>query len=146
MDQPAFMDYENEQIRWRLIEIFNTGVPIPAKNQNALFGKLQVTGRIEHHKQGSGLSLPIARSAVENHGGKLFLVSDAANGNSFYMLLPFLDAVPVLPAIRGSNSWNEIDECFGGTASDKKVCKVANPTSLKVELEHVGSSTFCDLN
>ncbi len=68
-DQPGWLEWSDEEVQWRLIEIHNTGRAIPRSRLDALFGKFELVGRIEHHSRGSGLSLPIAKAAVEQHGG-----------------------------------------------------------------------------
>ena len=94
MQQPSYQAWDGEDLRWRLIEIHNTGPAISPEQKQALFGKFELVGRIEHHKRGSGLSLPIAKSVVEQHGGRIFLHSDAETGTSIYLLLPTLRDVP----------------------------------------------------
>jgi len=37
---------------------------------------------------GSGLGLPIARSIVETHGGKIGVVSEVGEGTTFWVELP----------------------------------------------------------
>ena len=44
---------ENRAQYERLIEVFNTGDPIPEDRRKALFGKFELVGRIEHHHKGS---------------------------------------------------------------------------------------------
>lgn len=88
MSQQSFDAYSSLNITWRIIEVFNTGEAIPNERRDALFGKFEIIGRIEHHQRGSGLSLPIAQSAVENHGGRIFVHSVKLQGNSFFIMLP----------------------------------------------------------
>ena len=139
LDQPSYQQWEDEEIRWRLIEIFNSGEPIPKDRRKALFGKFELVGRIEHHHHGSGLSLPIAQGAVECHGGRIFLCSDAKDGNSFYLLLPTLLDPEVVREAMNKHLWDDAVEGIGGTAGDKKVGQVADLTALKVEVDDLGS-------
>ena len=90
--QRSFRDYENLSLEWLLVEVYNTGAVIPEDRRRALFGKFELVGRIEHHHKGSGLSLPIAKAAIESHGGRIFLDSADRDGNSFYLLLPCVTA------------------------------------------------------
>lgn len=117
-------------ISWRLLEIFNTGEPIPAERRRALFSKFQVVGAIEHHQKGSGLSLPIALAAVEHHGGAIFHESDGREGNSFYLLLPTVPA---------SVSVQEQRDGVGGAAGDEEVDQTGHSAGLDVELDDGGA-------
>jgi signal transduction histidine kinase len=86
--QASYGRWAHEELTWRMIEIFNTGDPIPEDRRKALFGKFELVGRIEHHHKGSGLSIPIANSAVKHHGGSIQVHADKKLGNSFFLLLP----------------------------------------------------------
>lgn len=136
--QPSFRDYENTPIHWQLIEVFNTGAPIPEDRRHALFGKFELVGRIEHHHKGSGLSLPIAQAAIEHHGGRIFLDSSDRDGNSFFLLLP---CVPTgVGAPHGTaNLWNQAGQGHGRVAGNEKVGQVRDPARLEIELQHTGA-------
>ena len=137
--QASFGKWRREEITWRLIEIFNTGDPIPADRRKALFGKFELVGRIEHHHKGSGLSIPIASSAVKNHGGRILVHADHRLGNSFFLLLPTLrsDAVPDPGGSLGSG--NQELEGVGGGSGHEKVGQVADAAPLEVEFDDTGS-------
>jgi signal transduction histidine kinase len=140
MEQSSYRQWEGEEIRWRLVEVFNSGEPIPEDRRTALFGKFELVGRIENHKQGSGLSLPITRGAVECHGGQVYLHSDKRDGNSFFILLPTIldqDAVSVAMAL---DLWDEVNQGVGGAAGDKKMGEVTDLASFKVEIDDLGSA------
>lgn len=134
--QPSFRDYRDEDFRWRMIEIFNTGEPIPADRRAALFGKFELVGRIENHQKGSGLSLPIAKAAVESHGGRIFLYSDGKDGNSFFLMLPTVLCRPASDDDLG----DDVDQSVSGAAGDEDVGEVGNPTSIEVELNDLCAS------
>jgi signal transduction histidine kinase len=137
--QASYSRWEHEKLTWRLIEFFNTGDPIPEDRRKALFGKFELVGRIEHHHKGSGLSMPIANSAVKNHGGRILVHADQRLGNSFFLLLPTLrsDATPGpgpnldLP--------NQEPQRVGRRAGDEKVGQVTDATRFEVELDDSGS-------
>jgi len=137
-EQPAFSDWEEEELRWRLIEVFNSGEPIPEEKREALFGKFELVGSIEHHQRGSGLSLPIAQGAVACHGGRILLHSDGQDGNSFFLLLPtLLDARYVEAAL--SASWDEFGQGVGGASGNEEVGEVADGAALEVEVQDAGA-------
>ncbi len=135
--QPSFCPYEDLPIVWRLIEVFNTGEAIPAERREALFGKFELVGRIEHHQRGSGLSLPIAKSAVENHGGRICVHSVKLQGNSFYLLLPTVAAAELKNAYSTTASaGQEQGHGIASGSGDKKVGQVTDLAGLKVEFHY----------
>ncbi len=134
MSQGSFRAYEDEEISWRVIEVFNTGRPIPADRRRALFGKFELVGRIENHQRGSGLSLPIAQCAVQHHGGRIF-VHSTDEGNSFYLLLPTLRG----PAAGADGLGDDQAEGLRGVAGHEEVGQVADPAGLEVELDDAGA-------
>ncbi len=139
LDQPSYQEWEDESIRWRLIEVFNSGDPIPDDRRKALFGKFELVGRIEHHHKGSGLSLPIAQGAVECHGGRILLHSDEKDGNSFYLLLPTLLDQAVVNEAMVTHLWDELSQGVGGAAGNKKMGQVADLATLKVKVDDSGA-------
>lgn len=134
-EQQTFEDYEDEDLRWRLVEIFNTGQPIPADRRAALFGKFELVGPIENHQKGSGLSLPIAKAAAESHGGRIFLHSDGQDGNSFFLLLPTLDDRLEPRPEKRKWSRKERDKGFGRAAWDEEVSQARDSTPFNIELD-----------
>ncbi len=142
LEQPSYQEWEDEDIRWRLIEVYNSGEPIPEGRRKALFGKFELVGRIEHHHKGSGLSLPIAQGAVECHGGRILWHSDKTDGNSFYLLLPTLLDPTVINEAMAAQLWDDISQGVGSTAGHKKVGQVADLTALKVKVDDSGSAIY----
>jgi signal transduction histidine kinase len=136
--QKSFQDYATSPIRWLLVEIFNTGEPIPEDRRRALFGKFELVGRIEHHSKGSGLSLPIAQAAIEHHGGRIFLDSADRDGNSFYLLLPCVP-VGIGATPDPENLWDQAGQGPGGVAGHEQVGQVRDAARLEVELQHTGA-------
>jgi signal transduction histidine kinase len=138
--QPAYAHWAGRQLRWRLIEVFNTGEPIPEDRQAALFGKFELVGRIEHHQQGTGLSLPIAGAAMETHGGRILVRSVPGEGNSFYLLLPtIMDAEGDLAGTIPGSGHDEA-EGIGGGAGDEQVDLGGDPAGLDVEFDDAGAA------
>ncbi len=138
--QDSFRHWEKDKLTWRLIEIFNTGDPIPEDRRKALFGKFELVGRIEHHQKGSGLSLPIANSAIKNHGGSILVHADNNLGNSFFLLLPTLPMGTVPGYGRDPQLRNKVIQGDGRRSRDKKVGQVADAPGFEVELHDTGSS------
>ena len=142
--QASYRHWEHEEITWRLIEIFNTGEPIPEDRREALFGKFELVGRIEHHQKGSGLSMPIASSAVKNHGGSIMIHADPKLGNSFFLLLPTLRSGAVAnPGLNGGPDQllpDQMAESFGGRTGDKKIGQMADASRFEIEFDDAGSS------
>jgi len=83
-----------------IIQVSDTGVGIPAKEQERVFqpyyqvsrGKGHQTtplGEAKRHSD-SGLGLAIAKFLVELHGGKIWLKSTVGQGSSFFFSLPMV--------------------------------------------------------
>ncbi len=136
MGQASMQEWEDEELRWRIIEIFNSGEPIPEDRIGALFGKFEIVGRIENHQKGSGLSLPIAQAAVVHHGGGIFVNSNGKTGNSFFVLLPTIIEQQDNRIESGSGLWDDALQGVSSVAGDKKVGKVTDPAGLKVEFDN----------
>ena len=66
-----------------LIQVVDTGPGIPEGMQQEIFHPY-VSGR----KGGTGLGLPTARRIVEEHGGRIFVDSEAGKGTAFTIQLP----------------------------------------------------------
>ena len=139
-EQQAFEDFEDEDLRWRMVEIFNTGSPIPVDRRAALFGKFEIVGRIENHQKGSGLSLPIAKAAAESHGGRIFLHSDGMDGNSFFLMLPSLDDRAEGRTPKKKSIVHERDKGFGRAAWDEDVSQAGDSTPFDIELDDLCTS------
>ena len=142
--QASYRRWEHEELTWRLIEIFNTGDPIPEDRRKALFEKFELVGRIEHHHKGSGLSMPIASSAVKNHGGRILVHTDRKLGNSFFLLLPTLSS-KALPAAKqepdlGNVPGDQEHQGIGGRTGDKEVSQMSDAARFEVEFDHPGTS------
>ncbi|MBE0529593.1 MAG: HAMP domain-containing histidine kinase [Rhodospirillales bacterium] len=139
-EQPGWLPWSGEQVAWRLLEIHNTGRAIPRHRLDALFGKFELVGRIEHHSRGSGLSLPIAKAAVEQHGGRILVRSEEGWGTAFYLLLP------TLPAVAGSAGglWDDAPQGVGRRTGHEQVGVAADRAGLEVELDHHGAARAGD--
>ncbi len=69
-----------------LIEVADTGSGIPHEDLQRIFEKFERSG--DHHQEGSGLGLPIAKAIVELHQGRIWAESQVGKGSSFFVSLP----------------------------------------------------------
>ena len=76
----------------------DTGIGITPENQGKVFESFyQVSGSLASKTSGTGLGLPLARSFVKLHGGRMWVESEGeGKGSQFYFTLP---VQPVLPEI-----------------------------------------------
>lgn len=81
---------ENEDgVRRLLIEVFDTGIGVPANRQRQLFKPFaQARGRLDVRLGGSGLGLAICRDIATNLGGTLEFNSEAGVGTAVRVTLP----------------------------------------------------------
>ena len=80
------------------ISICDTGVGIPPEEHEAVFDEFHQVGlTTKGLKEGTGLGLAITRRLVENHGGRIWVQSEAGKGSRFSFTLPAgrAAAVPV---------------------------------------------------
>ncbi|WP_169747115.1 sensor histidine kinase [Edaphobacter aggregans] len=66
-----------------LISVSDTGVGLPAGRADEIFNAFFTT-----KPQGTGMGLPISRSIVESHGGRLWATSHDGRGATFHFTLP----------------------------------------------------------
>jgi PAS domain S-box-containing protein len=74
---------ENRQI---VVSVTDTGVGLPQEHSEQIFGAFFTT-----KAQGTGMGLPISRSIIESHGGRLWAAPNSGPGATFQFALP-LDA------------------------------------------------------
>ncbi len=134
VEKPSFSPWSGAPLQWRIVEVYNTGPVIPVEKREALFGKFEIVGRIEHHQKGSGLSLSIVQAVLENHGGQIHVESRYNDGNYFYLVIPALSTEEAQRFEPGSG--DEEGEGLGGAAGDEEIDLAADGTELEVELEH----------
>ncbi|HTE48779.1 MAG TPA: ATP-binding protein [Candidatus Paceibacterota bacterium] len=72
-----------------LTKITDTGYGIPEKQQSKIFSKLfRADNVLDKDTTGTGLGLYIAKSVVENSGGKIWFESKENAGTTFYVTIP----------------------------------------------------------
>ncbi len=71
------------------ISVADQGIGISPEHLNRLFEKFfRAKSNLGSHVVGSGLGLPIARTIVEKHGGRIWAESRLGHGSIFYFTLP----------------------------------------------------------
>ncbi|MEM6753932.1 MAG: ATP-binding protein, partial [Cyanobacteria bacterium P01_C01_bin.38] len=71
------------------IEIQDRGRGIPPDKQELIFERFQqVDASDSRSKGGTGLGLPICRSIIEQHKGRIWVESILGKGSTFYIHLP----------------------------------------------------------
>jgi two-component system sensor histidine kinase VicK len=75
------------------LKITDTGYGIPKDQQNKIFSKLfRADNVVGKDTEGTGLGLYIAKSIVEQSGGKIWFESSENKGTTFYVELPIRKA------------------------------------------------------
>ena len=131
--------WQGVPVRWRVLEIFNTGAPIPEDRRGALFSLFEMVGPMSNHQRGSGLSLPIARMALERMGGGIFYSSCGDEGHAFYLLVPTVDRSVAAGRRSAGNLWHDLRHRFGGIALDEEINPWGQAAGHEVELADAGS-------
>jgi PAS domain S-box-containing protein len=73
-----------------LIKVKDDGMGIPESEKNKVFSKLfRADNAKEQESEGTGLGLYLAKSIVENSGGKIWFESKENVGTTFFILIPF---------------------------------------------------------
>ena len=71
------------------ISVADTGVGIAKESQEAVFDKFrQVGATTKGVREGTGLGLAITKELVNQHGGKIWLVSELGKGSCFTFTIP----------------------------------------------------------
>ena len=66
-----------------LISVSDTGVGLPPAQADQIFRAFFTT-----KDNGTGMGLPISRSIIESHGGRLWAAGNSARGATFQFTLP----------------------------------------------------------
>ena len=71
------------------VDVVDTGIGIPEKDRESIFERFyRVDHPVVREQAGTGLGLPIAKTLIEMHGGKLWLCSEINVGSTFSFTLP----------------------------------------------------------
>ncbi|NDJ59621.1 MAG: GAF domain-containing protein [Chloroflexi bacterium] len=119
-----------------LVTVADTGIGIPEDFQSRIWDRFE---RYEEHAlvmdvPGTGLGLPIVKTLVEMHRGKIWFDSEVNRGTTFYLLLPIsgptgTNRLPALasdastPDTNGthrSDAQNEASEVNGANSSNQE--------------------------
>lgn len=78
-----------------VVRVHNEDSYIPPQERQKVFTRLYRSSSVDHRAPGTGLGLSIAMRAVEAHGGKIAIESDAKAGTTFVVSIP--DGAEALP-------------------------------------------------
>lgn len=80
---------EGDDEGWVLVSVTDSGRGIPEDKMGKIFERFgQVDASDSREKGGSGLGLPICKTIVEQHGGKIWVESELGEGSKFLFTLP----------------------------------------------------------
>jgi signal transduction histidine kinase/putative methionine-R-sulfoxide reductase with GAF domain len=72
-----------------IISVADEGVGIAPEHLNRLFEKFfRVKSPLGYQVRGSGLGLPVSRTIIESHGGRIWAESELGKGTTIYFSLP----------------------------------------------------------
>lgn len=71
--------------------VTDTGVGIPEKDKEKIFGKLFRASNVRNNVDGNGFGLYVAKGAIEAQGGKIWFESTEGKGTTFFVELPLND-------------------------------------------------------
>jgi signal transduction histidine kinase len=84
-----FLIYPREAQQVLAFSVRDTGIGIPSDKQQIIFEAFQqADGSTSRKYGGTGLGLAISKTIVENHGGKLSVVTNGGEGVTFAFSLP----------------------------------------------------------
>lgn len=70
------------------VVVSDSGIGIDREDRAKVFDRFVQTEKMDHHSEGSGLGIPIAKGIIKGHGGKIWFVSTPGSGTDFYFTLP----------------------------------------------------------
>ena len=88
-DPGAVVLHLKRQGKQCLLTLSNPGQPIPAQEREKIFDRFYRSDRARSRSDSFGLGLSIAKSVVQEHGGRIWVESNPS-GNCFCLTLPIL--------------------------------------------------------
>jgi len=90
------------------VAVEDSGIGIDEKNLPIVFEQFrQIDGSLTRTAGGTGLGLPISKSLVEMHGGKIWVESAVDQGTTFFFTVPVKPPPP--PKRRGTGPLSLIE-------------------------------------
>lgn len=71
-----------------IVQVWDNGVGIPAQEQHRIFEKFYRARNVVEMASGAGLGLPMVKSIVEQHNGRVWVESQEGAGSTFTVMLP----------------------------------------------------------
>jgi PAS domain S-box-containing protein len=98
--------HSSDDCKFVRFEVTDNGCGISEAAQQKLFGLFQqVDSSDSRAKGGTGLGLAITKALVEQHHGKIGIISKENEGSTFWFELPLVDTtIPVIPVIENPAS------------------------------------------
>ncbi|MFC1607828.1 ATP-binding protein [Candidatus Latescibacterota bacterium] len=75
------------------VAVTDTGRGIPEEDIPKVFDRFSQLENIDHHEEGTGLGMPIAKSIIDLHGGTIRIDSNPGKGTTVFFTLPVADAL-----------------------------------------------------
>jgi CheY-like chemotaxis protein len=125
-----------------LVEVQDTGIGIPSEHHHRIFEKFGQVGNVLTEKpKGTGLGLAISGNIVVQHGGAIWVQSEAGAGATFRFTLP-VAAVPAPPKRRrrggggrlAGDAERKLVSALEQSAPGKQVLIVDDEPSIQVAL------------
>ncbi|MFC1574405.1 ATP-binding protein, partial [Candidatus Latescibacterota bacterium] len=76
------------------LAIKDTGTGIAKENIPKVFDRFSQLENIEHHSEGTGLGMTIAKSIIDHHGGSIRIESEPGKGTTVFFSLPLAQKPP----------------------------------------------------
>ncbi len=93
----------DKEDQWVEVCVADTGCGIPQDELDTIFERFYRSPSGPHESKGAGLGLPITKSLVELHGGKIVVGSTRGKGSKFIITFPITSAVHSSSQTSGPN-------------------------------------------